>query len=62
MGNQLNFNTISSIEEFKMVDKLKLLEKFMENEKLLTWLYEKIFPSRINEVKEYLSHRSFQFP
>ena len=31
MGNQLNFNTISSIEEFKMVDKLKLLEKFMEN-------------------------------
>ena len=57
-GYQFDLNTINSIEEFKMVDKLKLLEKFMENEKLLTWMYEKIFPSRIAEVKEYLSQRS----
>lgn len=26
----------------------------MENEKLLTWMYEKIFPSRMAEVREYL--------
>lgn len=38
-----------------MVDKLKLLEKFMENEKLLIWMYEKIFPSRLEEVKDYLT-------
>lgn len=56
-GLQLNLNTINSIEEFKMVDKLKLLEKFIENEKLLVWMYEKIFPPRINEVSEYLSNR-----
>lgn len=37
-----------------MVDKLRLLEKFMENEKLLIWMYEKIFPNRIDEVKDYL--------
>ena len=51
---------IGSIEEFKMVDKLRLLEKFMENEKLLTWMYEKIFPSRMNEIKDYLSHKNFK--
>lgn len=43
---QFDLEEIHSIDEFKMVDKLKLLEKFMENEKLLTWMYEKIFPTR----------------
>lgn len=38
-----------------MVDKLKLLEKFMEHEKLLTWMYQKIFPSRSDQIKQYLS-------
>lgn len=53
-GQQLSFDYIKNIEEFKMVDKLRLLEKFMENEKLLIWMYEKIFPNRIDEVKDYL--------
>lgn len=30
---------ITSIDEFKTVDKLRLLELFLQNEKLLTWLY-----------------------
>lgn len=36
-----------------MIDKLRLLEMFMQNEKLLVWLYEKIFPTRIGEIEEY---------
>lgn len=44
-----------------MVDKLRLLEKFMENEKLLTWMYEKIFPNRTNEVRDYFSHKNLPY-
>ena len=58
-GYQFDLNTINSIEQFKMVDKLRLLEKFMENENLLVWMYEKIFPTRMMEVKEYLSQKHF---
>jgi hypothetical protein len=29
----------------------------MENEKLLTWMYEKIFPSRTHELLNYFSRR-----
>jgi hypothetical protein len=38
-----------------MIDKLRLLEMFMQNEKLLVWMYERIFPSRMTEIEEYLS-------
>lgn len=55
MGEQLNLDYVRDISEFKMVDKLRLLEKFMENEKLLIWMYEKIFPARIGEVRDYFS-------
>lgn len=34
-----NLGAIRSIDEFKMIDKLRLLEYFMENEKLLVWMY-----------------------
>ena len=30
-----------------MIDKLRLLEMFMQNEKLLVWMYEKVFPTRL---------------
>lgn len=55
IGEQLNIEYIRDINEFKMVDKLRLLEKFMENEKLLIWMYEKIFPARMGEVRDYFS-------
>lgn len=56
-GNQ-GLQSIKDISQFKLLDKLSLLEKFMENERLLVWMYQKIFPSRVNEVREYLSNRN----
>ena len=38
-----------------MIDKLRLLEMFMQNEKLLVWMYEKIFPGRMAEIENYFS-------
>jgi hypothetical protein len=40
-----------------MIDKLRLLEMFMQNEKLLVWMYEKIFPSRLTEVENYFTNK-----
>lgn len=34
-----DLNGISSWEQFRMIDKLRLLEMFMQNEKLLVWMY-----------------------
>ena len=48
-----DLNAIGSWEEFRMIDKLRLLEMFMQNEKLLVWMYEKIFPTRLNELESY---------
>ena len=59
---QFDLNQIGSFEEFKMVDKLRLLEKFMENEKLLVWMYGKIFPTRTDELTDYLSQRTHTNP
>ena len=49
---------ITSIDEFKTVDKLRLLELFLQNEKLLSWLYERIFPDRLSELRYKLSSNS----
>ena len=38
-----------------MIDKLRLLEIFLENEKLLTYMYERIFPDRLTTLREKLS-------
>ena len=46
-STMLDLTSIISIDEFKTVDKLRLLELFLQNEKLLTWLYERIFPDRM---------------
>lgn len=46
---------MESIDEFKTIDKLRLLEMFLENEKLLVYMYQKIFPDRMREVEEYLT-------
>lgn len=59
-NGQIGLEDIRDVRQFMVVDKLRLLEKFMENESLLVWMYEKIFPSRANELKEYLTHRSTQ--
>jgi hypothetical protein len=50
-GTVLNVDTISSIEEFKAVDKLRLLELFLQNEKMLVWMYERIFPDRLTQLQ-----------
>ncbi len=44
------FEDIVDFNQFKMVDKLSLLENLLENEELLSFLYNKIFPNRINEL------------
>jgi hypothetical protein len=51
----LQIEAVKSLEEFKMIDKLRLLEMFLQNEKLLVWMYQKIFPSRMDEINKYLS-------
>jgi hypothetical protein len=38
-----------------MIDKLRLLEIFLENEKLLTYMYERIFPDRLTTLREKLT-------
>ena len=30
----------------------------MQNEKLLVWMYEKIFPTRMNEIENYLQPKA----
>ena len=52
-----NLNAVGSWEEFRMIDKLRLLEMFMQNEKLLAWMYEKIFPNRTTELQEVLTEK-----
>jgi hypothetical protein len=54
----IELTQITSIDEFKTVDKLRLLELFLQNEKLLTWLYERIFPDRLSELRYKLSSHS----
>ena len=65
-STMLDLNSIISIEEFKTVDKLRLLELFLQNEKLLTWLYERIFPDRMaglrNQVMSQRESNSRQDP
>ena len=51
---------ITGIDEFKTVDKLRLLELFLQNEKLLTWMYERIFPDRLSQLRYKLSSHSEQ--
>lgn len=47
---------IGSIDEFKTVDKLRLLELFLQNEKLLSWMYERMFPDRLSQMRYKLSN------
>lgn len=54
-SNILDLTYITGIEEFKTVDKLRLLELFLSNEKLLSWLYERIFPDRLSKLRYNLS-------
>lgn len=54
----LDLNFITGIEEFKTVDKLRLLELFLQNEKLLTWMYERIFPDRLSKLRSNLSSQN----
>ena len=51
----MDLTHITSIEEFKTVDKLKLLELFLQNEKLLSWMYERIFPDRLSKLRSSLT-------
>jgi len=30
---------------------------FMQNEKLLVWMYEKIFPTRLSELENYFANK-----
>lgn len=48
---------VTSLEEFKTIDKLRLLEMFLENEKLLVYMYQKIFPDRLKEIEAYLGQK-----
>lgn len=41
---------VTSLEEFKTIDRLRLLEMFLENEKLLVYMYQKVFPDRLKEI------------
>lgn len=38
-----------------MIDKLRLLEIFLQNERLLSYMYEKVFPDRLTGLRERLS-------
>jgi hypothetical protein len=38
-GFQVNLDNIRDIKQFMMIDKLRLLEKLMENESLLILMY-----------------------
>jgi hypothetical protein len=40
------------------VDKLKLLELFLQNEKMLSWMYERIFPDRLSKLRYNLSSQN----
>lgn len=48
---------VTSLEEFKTIDKLRLLEMFLENEKLLVYMYQKMFPDRLKEIEAYLGQK-----
>ena len=50
----MDVTQITSIEQFKTVDKLRLLELFLQNEKLLAWMYERIFPDRMTQLRSKL--------
>lgn len=54
----VELGNISSIEEFKTVDKLRLLEVFLQNQKLLSWMYERIFPDRLSQMRYKLSNQN----
>lgn len=51
-----NFSHISNIDEFKGSDKYKVLELFLQNDKLLAWIYEKMFPDRISQLRDKHLH------
>lgn len=38
-----------------MIDKLRLFEIFLHNEKLLTYMYERIFPNNLTTLRDRLS-------
>lgn len=40
------------------MDKLKLLELFLQNEKMLSWMYERIFPDRLSKLRYNLSSQN----
>ncbi len=48
---------VTSLEEFKTIDKLRLLEMFLENEKLLVYMYQKVFPDRLKEIEAFLGQK-----
>ena len=57
----MDLSHIAGIEEFKTVDKLRLLELFLQNEKLLSWMYERIFPDRLSKIRSHLSSQNDTF-
>jgi hypothetical protein len=57
-NNLMDLSYITGIEEFKTVDKLRLLELFLQNEKLLAWMYERIFPDRLSKLRYNLSSQN----
>ncbi len=54
----MDLNNINNLDDFMMIDKLRLLEIFLENEKLLTWMYERIFPDRMSTLRDNLNKNS----
>lgn len=44
----LYLNEVKDYNVFRMEDKIKILELLVSNEKLLIYLYQKIFPSQFN--------------
>ena len=49
-----NIDSVKSIGEFLRIDKLRLLELFVSDEKLLSVMYNKLFPDRVSEIQNYL--------
>lgn len=45
----------TDLREFLTFDKLRLLEIFLNNERLLSHMYLKLFPDRLTEVTEMLT-------
>ncbi len=50
MSPAVDVMRVTSLEEFKTIDRLRLLEMFLENEKLLVYMYQKVFPDRLKEI------------